>query len=649
MPTSTLGSAQPYAAIHNVVTTSGGNIYVFQVDRYYYGITVWKSTDGGSNFSSVSTQSADTIHGGGASSYVYGFGAAIDGAGYVHCIAQDYAISTRHTAYNKFNTADDTWGTWELIDAGDVENNQNYLVDIAIDSSNKPHVVFIKTETNMGNDYYRVYYSNKTGASWLTAEMVSTATTSAHYDPFIVVRNSDIVEVVYNKTNSVTYYRTRTSGSWGTETSYTGNEVPRITVTSDNTVYRYSHGISNYYLYENSSRVESILCSDEFVLNKGTTRYLLYDDNSDNNYIKMIKNSGSSWSTPVTIITDTLLYSLQTENSYNYHYAAASRINLVYYSEYTMKFFGYDMVVRSSKPAYLKGSTNVTSSKHVYLEGKGGSPKIHKIKVVVPGKHDTATSSRTYAYLEGYAPSAKTRQLAYLYGAQPVSSRIYSYIQGSTSVIANKHAYLSGGVAVASHAHAFMQGGVVIASSSDAFLRGGVIVVDRKGAYAIGGVVLTSRSLAYTKGETTARANQKAYLSGPQNQTLVPILDIASGNWINELSGSELYPSLADGSDTTYAWYQQASAGEYFEVKLTEGDVPAVGDQTLIWRAYRKSGALSVTLKCELRQGTDIIASDQQTLTDSVQQFEYVLSTGEKASISDYTNLRVRVTIMEVS
>jgi hypothetical protein len=149
--------------------------------------------------------------------------------------------------------------------------------------------------------------------------------------------------------------------------------------------------------------------------------------------------------------------------------------------------------------------------------------------------------------------------------------------------------------------------------------------------------------------EWASSSSKSAYLKGDA-QVLLPDSDVTVGSWKNEANGSVLYPSLADSSNSTYAWYNHAVVNDYFEVGLSNPVGTFSGAHTLVWIAYKKAGTQSVSLKCELRQGTStVIASDTQTITGSVATFSKLLSSAEVASISDYADLRIRVTIMSVT
>jgi hypothetical protein len=157
--------------------------------------------------------------------------------------------------------------------------------------------------------------------------------------------------------------------------------------------------------------------------------------------------------------------------------------------------------------------------------------------------------------------------------------------------------------------------------------------------------------------ETTAKGNVSAYLNGTHStsdkqaytngtgQSLFPVSDIYSGNWTSENDTTPIYPSLADDNDSTYAYSPLDGIGSYFEVKLDYPSQVSTGTHVIKWRAYRKLGLLSVSLRMELLENGSVIASDIRSLTDTVSDFSIELTQSEISTISDYSALAIRVTI----
>ena len=148
------------------------------------------------------------------------------------------------------------------------------------------------------------------------------------------------------------------------------------------------------------------------------------------------------------------------------------------------------------------------------------------------------------------------------------------------------------------------------------------------------------------------RSSKSCYIFAV-GEDLVPDSDIANQTgWQNEASGSTLYASLADSSDSTYVWKQPAAANDYFEVSLSNlqyGALSTAG-HLIIWRVENLSGQ-TVVVKIELRKGTStVIASDQQTLTGSVIEYIKKLTQSEVNNIGgDYSDLRLRCSVVSVT
>lgn len=189
---------------------------------------------------------------------------------------------------------------------------------------------------------------------------------------------------------------------------------------------------------------------------------------------------------------------------------------------------------------------------------------------------------------------------------------------------------------------------------------------DTQSAYLEGESAATGVSdnqLAFLKGSTNALDSVSVYLFGigvaddsiptfidVTGQALVPDGDIVDGNWVNESSGTNLYPSLADDNDSTYVWIDGGVQNDTFTVQLSNPDgVPASGPHYLMWKIYNKGGSGTITLKLELFCGSTLVKSDTQTVPSGAQEFIIKLDEADILNISDYTNLTAKVTIEGVA
>lgn len=115
---------------------------------------------------------------------------------------------------------------------------------------------------------------------------------------------------------------------------------------------------------------------------------------------------------------------------------------------------------------------------------------------------------------------------------------------------------------------------------------------------------------------------------------------IVAGLWAPS-SGSDLYAMVdeADSADADYIGTTSASSCE-LGIAPPEG-APIAGSRILRYRLLAGTGNLAVAL----RQGsTPIAAWGPHALTGAAQNFEQMLTTGQAAAITDYSDLRVVLT-----
>lgn len=156
---------------------------------------------------------------------------------------------------------------------------------------------------------------------------------------------------------------------------------------------------------------------------------------------------------------------------------------------------------------------------------------------------------------------------------------------------------------------------------------------------------------AYVAGKDTSLGSQSAYTEGMLTEILLPDGDISqSGDWKNQSEGSILYTSLDEqpGSDSDYVYYDSGAYGEWFEVSLDNpSGTPGTGPVRIVWRIGDLTATGLTQFTIELRQGNTVIATITQDVPNTATDFSYVLSSGEVAAISDWNDLRIRITISE--
>lgn len=250
--------------------------------------------------------------------------------------------------------------------------------------------------------------------------------------------------------------------------------------------------------------------------------------------------------------------------------------------------------------------------------------------------------------------STSDSQNAYLVGSQNTSDTQPAYIHGKDTASDSQIAYLLGELGTSDSTDAYTHGKDVAADTQDVYLQGSADSSDSQNAYTKGEVSASDSQLAYLAGSISTTNNQYAYLEG-YGEVLSPSSDISqSDNWQREDSStSNLYVSIDEfpENDTDYVWYDDSPEGKYFEVSLTDptGETVPEGDVHIVWRGYRKAGTQAITVKVELRQSTTVIASQSKLLTNTPTTFKYSLTSGEISSITDWTNLRLRFIVEDVS
>jgi len=126
-----------------------------------------------------------------------------------------------------------------------------------------------------------------------------------------------------------------------------------------------------------------------------------------------------------------------------------------------------------------------------------------------------------------------------------------------------------------------------------------------------------------------------------------PASDVSTGSYTTTPLWDKLDEATADDDTSVIdsANNPAESDGTGFEVAL--GSIPdpqSSTGHTVRMRGRRNGGARTITLNWRLYQGsTAIIAAKSLTMTDSFQTSSYTLTSGEADSITDYSDLRVRV------
>lgn len=263
--------------------------------------------------------------------------------------------------------------------------------------------------------------------------------------------------------------------------------------------------------------------------------------------------------------------------------------------------------------------------------------------IVVPKELPTGIeiSNNQPCFLTGYSTGT------------PISDNQPVFIKGRDISIDNQPTYLIGQAELSNNKSCYLRGKVELSDNQSIYLTAQAKLSDNQPCYLKGKLEISDNQPIYLYGQALISNNQPIYLKGIGDK-LLPDSDISqSGNWKNELDGTSLYPSLdeqpiPDYDD--YVWHEDVYGNEYFEVGLSNpSGTPGSGDVKIHWSARRRVGTRSVKVKVELRESTTVIASQEQTLSDIDTTYFYTLTSGEKSSINNWNDLRLRFIVTEVT
>lgn len=132
--------------------------------------------------------------------------------------------------YRKSTNNGQTWAGELTI--RDNPNTETKAVDIAFDSSNRLHAVWLEVTTTGGNETFTLYHANE--SNWANRTTISSVTEpTTIISPKIVVRGST-VDVVWAEGELPTLYYRRFNGSWGLKTAMNaGTFVRQVDLTRD--------------------------------------------------------------------------------------------------------------------------------------------------------------------------------------------------------------------------------------------------------------------------------------------------------------------------------------------------------------------------------------------------------------------------------
>jgi hypothetical protein len=296
-----------------VVRSSAGIPYVVLEDTTDGGIEVWK----GNGVTPTGFTEQDSANNP-ASSGRYGSPAcAIDSAGIIHIVYMDDNGTAPSVRYVTFSTSSDTFSgdVAVVADLGsDMTSVASMHCAIAIDSNDKPHITYMGFPTNMGSNFYTVYYANRIAGTWSTPVEVYGATARYNcYTPEIAIDldNKPYISFAFREVftlPTIVFYAAL--GNANNATSFTfftpgvgdityrissiavdpsGNHYLTCREGSTITLTKHNYGDS-WTTWQSKVYTNSTGVTNSLVLN-GSDLYVLYENGSDD--ICYVKYSGT--------------------------------------------------------------------------------------------------------------------------------------------------------------------------------------------------------------------------------------------------------------------------------------------------------------------------------------------------------------------
>jgi hypothetical protein len=258
---------------------------------------------------------------------------------------------------------------------------------------------------------------------------------------------------------------------------------------------------------------------------------------------------------------------------------------------------------------------------------------------VAYGPAGTSTSSSKPAFIKGQSTGTSTKQ-AYIKGKLDATpSTKAAYILGANALVGSKSAFIKGRQDTLSTKAAFAAGKLdATPSVKPAYIRGGINVNAAKSAYIQG-----------TAGASSLSDSKSAFILGIDN-ILYPDADQAStGVWRNQIdSGTNLYQSIDEthpASDADWIANVDPVNGDYYECTLQNpGGTVGDGNCAVFWRGWDITDSGNMFSTVQLRQGAStVVASQKIKLSSTPRTYCFQLTSGERASITDWDDLRIRI------
>lgn len=166
-------------------------------------------------------------------------------------------------------------------------------------------------------------------------------------------------------------------------------------------------------------------------------------------------------------------------------------------------------------------------------------------------------------------------------------------------------------------------------------------------------ISITPQSASILVGTRTILLSYATIASAPQYMTIMsavclyPIADISLGSWLDQDDGNtDIFTTIDEAipSDLDYVKSPSLPAANTYRFKLSNGVDPEMHTyHKLSYRYAKPSGAGIVLINIRLYDGTTLIASWQDTASETLITTDHTLTELQASNIADYENLFVEL------
>jgi hypothetical protein len=516
----------------SIVRAEGGNLYVWAQTDATPEYIFYRSTDGGSNWTSRATSGLWET---GGDRIQLQPGNETD-TNDIYCLYID--IVTGGNSIFTLKTYDNSANSWSessaiVSDIYQWSTGIGGVLNGAQRHSDGHIIAVLLNSSDLSTSDFRVYDITN-GSTWSTLTEPISNTDDWHYPTIMINQNNDDLYACYvgkedgteviNASVNTYYMKSTDDGStWdsaGTKVSETQDD----------------HRISS--------------CPPSVGSDGGDLVLVWFNDDLNN----LVSNIGNMVSITVEVDTDDSqgaylkgsVDSSDSADAYTHGQDSTSGAQEAYTA-------GQDDEI-DSQSAFLQGSQDTTDSAEAFTHGQdtetdsveaflaGGIVSTDSQEAYLKGQDTASDSVPAFMSTES---SALDNIPAYTKGLDTDVDSLEAYLAGGIITQDNLEAYLKGQDVEADNIEAYTHGQLHVVESVEAFTKGGSDITTSIGAFLAGGIVSTDNVPAYTAGQDTATDSLEAFAQGSLDTS-----DSVEAYMLGALGASASVDAYTKGQDT---------------------------------------------------------------------------------------------------